>query len=191
MMLPNNSTMSSVRQCCAPSGNKRERDAEQAVEAEFFQHAGVQHRGGRGRGGIGFRRPGVKREERNQNAETDQEKEENLVLRAGQNAAVRRHRLQSAQVETAQFSRDAAVEQDQAEEQNEAAEPEIDRDLPGRGGAVARAPDADEQKSRDQRQLVEGVEEKQIERSKGADRAARDEEEAGVKEPLAISRSAA
>ena len=61
---------------------------------------------------------------------------------------------------------------------------EIDRDLPGGGEAVARTPDADEQKGRDQRQLVERVEEKEIERSKSADRAAGEEEETGVKEPL-------
>ena len=68
---------------------------------------------------------------------------------------------------------------------------EIDRDLPGRGVAIAGAPDADEQKSRDQRELVEGVEEKEIERSEGADRAGRDEEQAGVIERARISRSAA
>ena len=34
-------------------GQQRQGDAEQAVEAEFLQDAGVQHGGGRGRGGVG------------------------------------------------------------------------------------------------------------------------------------------
>ena len=45
---------------------------------------------------------------------------------------------------------------------------EIDRDLPGGGVALAAAPDADEQESRDEREFVEGVEEEEIERGKGA-----------------------
>ncbi len=56
---------------------ERQRDAEQSVKPEFFQHPGVEHRGGRRRRGVSFRRPGVKREERNQNAKADQQQEKN------------------------------------------------------------------------------------------------------------------
>ena len=90
---------------------ERQGDAQKPVKAEFLQDPGMQHRGGRGRGSVGFRRPGVKREERNEYAETDEEKQENLVLRARRDAAIARHRLQRAEVETAQFRRHAAIKQ--------------------------------------------------------------------------------
>src|SRR5450432_1907204 len=144
----------------------------------------MQHGGGRGCGGIGFGRPGVKREKRNQNAEADEQQEEDLVLRAQGNAATRGRRLQRAQIEAAQLWRHAAVEQDQSEQQHEAAETEIDRHFPSRGEPVARSPDADQKKSRDQRELMKSVEKKQIERSEGADRAAREKEETSVEQGL-------
>ena len=101
---------------------QRQGEAEQAVEAEFLQHARVQHRGRRGRGGIGRRRPGVKREERNENAETDQQEEVRSVLRGGGNDAAGRELLQldadrKCAPLPARCDRD-----DQAEQQNEAAE---------------------------------------------------------------------
>ena len=43
---------------------QRQGDADETVEAELLQHAGMQHGGGRGRGGISGRRPGVEREKR-------------------------------------------------------------------------------------------------------------------------------
>ena len=62
---------------------KRERDTQKAVKPEFFQHARMQHRGGRRGGSVGFRRPGVEREERDQNAEPDQQQQKNIALGAG------------------------------------------------------------------------------------------------------------
>ena len=99
-----------------------------------------------------------------------------------------RRGLQRAQIEAARRFRHAAVKQDQAEQQNETAGREIDRDLPRGGEAIAAPPDSDEEKSRDERQLVEGVEEKQIERSERAQRARRDEEQAGVERVLMLRR---
>ncbi len=163
-------------------GQQGQRDAEKPVKAEFLQDTGVQHGGRRGRGGVGFGRPGVKREKRNQNAEPDEQEKEDLVLRAQGNPATGGHGLQRAQIEAARFRRRAAVEQDQAEEQNETAEPEIDRHFPGRGETVARSPDADQKKSRDQGELMKGVKEKKIERSEGADRATREKKETGVEQ---------
>ena len=157
---------------------KRQRDAKQSVKPELLQHARMQHRRRRWRRGIRFRRPGVKRKERNENAESDQEEEENRVLRARWNGTTRGDRLQRAQIKTSRSDRHAAIEQDQTEEQNKAAEREINRHFPGGGVAVAAAPDSDKQKRRDQRQLVKHVEEKHIERRESANRAARDEEQA-------------
>ena len=166
-------------QCCAPCRQERQRETQEAVESKFLEHAGVQHRGGRGRGGVGFRSPGVKRKERNENAETDQQQQEDVALRVGA-GSVAAAVLQRAEIKGARGLGHAAIKHDQAEQQNETAGREIDRDFPRRGLPVAAAPDSDEQKSRDQRELVKGVEEKEIERSECADGAAGNEEEAGV-----------
>ena len=164
--------------------HERQRDPQQPVEAKFLQNTGVQHRGRGGRRGIGFRRPGMKREKRNQNAKPDEEEEEDLILRGGGDPAIGRDGLQRAKIKAAQCRRHAAIEQDQSEKQNEAADSEVDCHLPCGREAISRAPDADEEKSRNQGQLVKGVEEKQIERSEGANRPAREEEETGIKQPL-------
>ena len=96
-------------------------------------------------------------------------------------------RCKHAQIKAARGFGHAAVEKDEPEEQDEAPGREIDRDLPGGGVAVSAAPDSDEEERRDERELVEGVEEKQIERSEGAERAGRDEQEAGVKGVLVLA----
>ncbi len=138
----------------------RNSDAEQTVEAEFFQNAGVEHGGRSGGGGIRFGRPGVKGEERDENSEPDQEEQIDMVLRGGGNLSGRGGRLQHAQIEAARGFRHAAIKQDQPEEENEAAGGEIDRDLPGGGVAVSAAPDSDEKESGNEREFVKGVEEK-------------------------------
>ena len=51
---------------------QRQGDADQAVEAELLQHAGMEHGGGGGSGAVAERRPGVKRPERDQDAEAEQ-----------------------------------------------------------------------------------------------------------------------
>ena len=50
---------------------ERQGDADQTVETEFLEHAGMQHGGGRRRHTITQRRPGMERPERNQDAETE------------------------------------------------------------------------------------------------------------------------
>ena len=65
---------------------------------------------------------------------------------------------------------------------------EIDRDFPGRGLPVAGSPNSDEQKCRDQCELVEGIKEEQIERSESADRAAGNEKQTGVKRAFVAAR---
>ena len=83
-------------------GQEREGEAQQTVEAEFLEHARVQHRGRRRRGGVGFRRPGVKRKERDENAEADQQEQEDVALRVGGDASTaafcsaRRSKLRAA-----------------------------------------------------------------------------------------------
>src|SRR6476646_6645116 len=160
---------------------KGQRDAKQSVKAEFFQNPGMQHCGGTGSRGIGFRRPGVEGKERNQCAKPNKQQQKNLILRACADPAVRRHRLQCPQIETSQIRRHAAIEQDQPEQENKTSDREVDRNFPRGPESIARTPDADQKKSWNERELMERVEEKEIERSKGADCAAGQEKETGVK----------
>src|SRR5262249_27619216 len=148
-----------------------DRQPQQSVESEFFQHAGVQHRGRRRRGRISFRRPRVKRKERNENSEADEQQKVNVALVRRGEGVNRGSLLQFRDIETALRRRKTLVEQDQSDQQNETAEREIDRDLPGRAHAISRSPNPNQKKCRDQRELVKRVKEKQIGRSEGADRA--------------------
>ncbi len=180
-MLPSRSTSRSVLHCCGALGQERKREAKQTVKSEFLEHAGVQHRRRRGGGGVRLRSPGVKGEKRNENAEADQEQQIDVALRLRGDHPERGRFLQCAEVKAARSLRHAAVKHDQAKQKNETPGREIDRDFPGGGLPIAAAPDSDEEKSRDERQLVEGVEEKEIERSECAHGAAGNEEKAGVK----------
>ncbi len=76
------------------------------------------------------------------------------------NLARGRRGLECAEIEAARRFRHAAIKQDQAQEENEAAGREIDRDLPRRGEAIPASPNSDEEKCRDEREFVKGVEEK-------------------------------
>src|SRR2546423_6002150 len=139
----------------------------------------MQHRSRRGSRRVRFRSPGVKREKRNQNPEAEQQQQENISLRFGRNQD--RRFLQDTKIKAARGFRHGAIKHDQAEQQNETAGCEIDRDLPGGDYAIAAAPDSDEQERRDERELVKGVEEKQIERRERAHRSGGDEKQARVK----------
>src|SRR6266404_4287587 len=94
--------------------------------------------------------------------------------------------LQFANIERSLRRRRALIKQDQRDEQNETAEREINCDFPRRANAISRSPNSDEQKRRDQRELVESVEEKQIDRCESANGACGNEKEAGVKRALAV-----
>src|SRR5207244_2978835 len=159
---------------------QRHGEAQQSIKPELLEHARMQHRCRCGRGGIRFRSPTVERKKRDENSETDEQQNVNLPLRRGRDLPGERGSLQIANVEAARFDRNALVKQDQSEQQNETPEREINRDFPRSRGAIAASPDADQQKRRDQRQLVKGVEEKQVDRCERADCAAGNEKETRV-----------
>src|SRR6185369_2715564 len=69
---------------------------------------------------------------------------------------------------------------DEAEQQNETADREIDRDLPRRSEAILATPDPDQQECGNEREFVKSVKEKQINRSKCADRPSGNQEKTGV-----------
>ena len=153
-------------------------EAEEAVESEFFEHAGVEHGGGGRGGGIGFRRPGVEREEGDEDAEAEK-KEQVDDGSGGQDAGVA-ELLEKADVKGAQAFGHGEPETNESEKENEAAEGEVNRHFPSDALAVTRTPDADEEEGGNEGKLVESVEEKEVDRSKGADGTARDQEKARV-----------
>ena len=153
-------------------------DTEESVESEFFQHAGVEHGGGRGGGRVGLGRPGVEGEEGDEDAETEKDEEIDDGS-GGENAGVA-ELLEEADVEGAQSFGHGEPESDQSEQEDEAAEGEIDGDFPGDALAFARTPDADEEEGRDEGEFVEGVEEEEVDRGEGADGSGRNEKQARV-----------
>ena len=115
-----------------------------------------------------------------ENAEADEQQQDKCCAARSAGICRRGRCLQSAKIKTARGLRHAAIEHDQAEQQNETAEREIDRDFPG-GGVPIAAPQIPMSRNVGmKRELVKGVEEKQIERSECADGAAGNEEQAGV-----------
>ena len=81
-------------------GEDRNDKAEEAVETEFFEHPGMQHGGGGGGGSIGLRRPGVEREEGDEDAKA--EKKEQVNDRSGGEEAGRAELLEEADIKSAQ-----------------------------------------------------------------------------------------
>jgi len=126
----------------------------------------------------------VKRKERDEDAEAEKKKQINISLSVRRDLSSRS--LQCAHVEGARASWNALVQQNQPQKQNKTPDREIDRDLPRRGRAIAASPNTDKQKSWDERELVEGVKEKQVQGRKSADCSARDKKEAGVKRSLVM-----
>ena len=87
-----------------------------------------------------------------------------------------------AEVERALVDRQLQVERNQAHQRDERAEAEVKRDLKRRVVlAVAAAPDADHDERRHQRQFVEEIEEKQVERRERAENAAGHHQQQDVK----------
>ena len=64
-------------------GEQGNGQSEQTVQAEFFQHSGVQHCRRRWRGRVSFRRPGVKWKQRDENSKANKQQQVNMTLRVG------------------------------------------------------------------------------------------------------------
>ena len=89
-------------------------------------------------------------------------------------------------VEGARAFGDGEVEVGEADEEDDAAEREVDGDFPRRSLPLAISPNADEQEGGDEGQLVEGVEEEKVLRRKRARRARGDEEDTGIEKIRAL-----
>ena len=109
----------------------------------------------------------MKGKERNKNPEAKEKQQINCG--AGSNHAQRSHFGNPAHVEGADVFGHAEIEADQADQEYEAAKGEINRNLPCRRLPVARPPDSDEKKGRNERQLMEHVKEEGVNRCEGSD----------------------
>ena len=163
---------------------ERQRDAQKTVKSEFFQHA--RHAASRQAWARRRRLPAPR-------CETGRAKSEcrSRSAAAGRSDSARRPRCRRlAASPAARGSRSCALPPARCGKAGSARAAERscrsrDRSsLSRRRRTDCRSPDADEEKSGNQRELMKGVEEKKIERSESADRAAREKEKTGVKEPL-------
>src|SRR5947199_3956722 len=129
---------------------------------------------------VSFRRPCVKREERNKNSKADKQQEVNVTLCVCCDLAEGSCDRQRADVEAAQWGRNALVKQDQTQQQNETSYREIDRDFPCCRYPITGAPNSDQQKRGNECQLMKRVKEKQVDRHKSTDCATGNEQKTGV-----------
>src|SRR5205814_6745633 len=104
----------------------------------------MQHRRRRRRGCISFRGPGVKWEERDENSEADKQQQINMALRIRRDLTEGGSGFQRADIEATRFNWNALIKQDQTDQQDEASNREIDRDLPRGRGPIPAAPDSDQ-----------------------------------------------
>src|SRR5262249_2198532 len=100
--------------------------------------------------------------EGDKDSETEKQQQIHMSLRIRRDLAHCGCSLQHANIKTTRGEREALVKQDQAEQQNKAANGQIDCDFPSCCDAISAAPNSDQQKCGDQRKLVKGVKEKQI-----------------------------
>src|ERR1035441_3626863 len=164
---------------------QRQRDANQAVKPELLDHTGMEHGSSRGGGAVTKRGPGVKRPERDKDPEAEQEQREDEVLHAyGQRI------LPNMIGELGNVKRAGSrlqVKGDQPHQRNQSPDAQINRDLEGSVVLLlSPAPDANHNKRRNQRQFMEEVKEKQVERGEGAQDAARHNKQKDIELLLAL-----
>src|SRR5207247_2390257 len=102
----------------------------------------------------------MKWEQGNENAETNQQQKIDVALLRSGNGMHSDRFLQRANIEAPFRRRKTLVKKNESDQQNETAEREINRDLPRGADAIAGSPNSDQQKCRDQRELMKRVKEK-------------------------------
>src|ERR1700739_272496 len=100
----------------------------------------------------------MKWEQRNQSPEAEKHEQKDPVCTWPGKDTVSSHGLEFNDIEGAILVGNHQIKPDQADQQNDAPDRQIDRNLPGGRLPVSSSPDADHQERGDQRQLVEGIE---------------------------------
>src|SRR4029077_4191255 len=109
---------------------------------------------------VRFRRPRVKWKKRNKNSKTDKQQQVNMTLRVRRDLTEAGGSLQRANVKSACRHRKALIKENKAEQENEAANCQVDSNLPRCRDTISAAPDPDQQKCGDQRELMKRIKEK-------------------------------
>src|SRR4029450_4421357 len=120
----------------------------------------MQHCCRRGARRVRFRRPGVKWKKRNKNSKTNKQQRVNMALCVCRDLTEAGGSLQRANVKAACSEGKALIKENTAEQQKEAANCQVDSDLPRCRDTISAAPDPDQQKRGDQRELMKRIKEK-------------------------------
>ena len=86
----------------------------------------------------------MKWEERDEDSEADKKQQINMALRIRRDLTQGGCGFQRADIKATRFNWNALIKQNQTDQQNEASNREIDRDLPGGRGPISAAPDSDQ-----------------------------------------------
>src|SRR6059058_4238900 len=103
----------------------------------------MQHCRGRWSRRVRFRRPRMEWKKRNKNSKTDKQQQINMTLRVRRNLTEAGGSLQRANVKAARRVWKTLIKHNQAEQQNEAANGQINSDLPRCRDTISAAPDPD------------------------------------------------
>ncbi len=155
----------------APSGQERHGHQETSIGAELHEHARVEHGHRGGSRSVAVRGPGVKRPQRREDPETDeQDGKEHALEHRG-----KCHRGQPVQVERGQAGSEVQP-QDPGENQG-AGRHEVERELHGGVFLAPGSPDPDEQVHGKDGHLVEEEEQEQVPRHEDAEDAGGEREQ--------------
>src|SRR5713226_6165051 len=156
-------------------GEERQAEANHAVGAHFQEHAGEDDGAGGGRFHVGVGQPGVEREERDFDGESQEEGEEEVhLLERGQtDGAGLQHLLDGGEIEGAAWDRGRTeiVQPDDAHEHEDGAGHGVEHEFDGRVDAALVSPDADEEVHGDEHDFPEKEEEEEVQREEDADHA--------------------
>ena len=160
-------------------GKERDREADEAVDAELEEHPGQDDAAGGGGLGVGIGKPGVYREEGDLDGEAQGEGEKAEHAGPACNRVLL-HR--GVDLLDAKGSR-VLVEVENRQEHQQAARHGVDKELHRRPDPFGAAPDPDQQVHGDQHDLPEYVEEYEIECDEDADDARGQQQQGDMKFP--------
>ena len=157
---------------------QRQREAQEAVGAHLQQNTGQDHRAGGGRFHMGVGQPGVEREHRHLDGEAQEERPEDPLLDAARK--LQAHELGNLEGVKPELAEVLEVQRQDAEQQQDRTGQRVEEEFDGGIEFARAAPHPDDEVHRDQHQLPEDEEQKEIEGDEDADHAHLQEQEHGV-----------
>ena len=161
-------------------GKERQREADEAVGSHLQQNACQNDGAGGGRFDVRIRQPGVEREHRDFDGESEEEGEEEPDCGGERNLRRGLVEFRNAEGENARERVVMEIEEQDAQQHQHGAEQRVEEELDGRVKFARAAPDADQQIHRDQHRFPENEEEEEIERHEDAEHAGLENQEPDV-----------